>query len=120
MRRVAPLGPRRAAPAPVCRPPLRRYASSQPEGGFFRNMLRKLNPFNAYRETKELMNSARNFAVPEMRAALEAASRIERKVGKLVEQADAREKELEQTREEFQARLQKELARLQQLTSTMV
>ena len=66
------------------------------------------------------MHDAREFAVPEMRSALEAAFRIEKKVEKLIAEADVRDKEVEKEQEAFQVKLQQELARLQTLTTTMV
>lgn len=123
------LGPHTVAPqVRLARAPLlhalRRFTSSQPtpppQPGFFRYVLQKLNPFNAYRETKKLIHDAREFAVPEMRAALEAAFRIEKKVEKIIADADVRDKELEKEQQAFQAKLQQELARLQTLTTSMV
>lgn len=55
-----------------------------------------------------------------MRAALEAAFRIEKKVEKIIADADVRDKELEKEQQAFQAKLQQELARLQTLTTSMV
>lgn len=122
--RSGPVAPQvRLARAPVLHA-LRRFTSSQPtpppQPGFFRYVLQKLNPFNAYRDTKKLMHDAREFAVPEMRSALEAAFRIEKKVEKLIAEADVRDKEVEKEQEAFQVKLQQELARLQTLTTTMV
>lgn len=83
-------------------------------------MLRKLNPINAYRETKSVFDSVREFGVPEYRTALRAAAALEKKMENIIAKTEQREKELEQQREEFQARLQVELQRLQVVTDGMV
>ena len=100
--------------------PTRRYTSSGSQEGVFRSMLRKLNPVNAYRDTKRLVNSVRDFGLPEYSSALRSAALMEKKLESIISKTEAREKELEQERLEFQKRMEVELGRLKATMEDMV
>lgn len=88
--------------------------------GFFRNFLRRISPITAIKETKSLIRSVKEFAVPEYRTALRTVVLLQKKADDIVKKAENREKELELKREEFQASLGKEIQRLNSASETMV
>lgn len=99
---------------------LRRYATSGSNEGFLRSALRKLNPVNAYRETKRIVESVKEFGVSDYVAALRTAAVLEKKAESIIAKTEARDKELAREQDEFQQKLNAELKRIDVITDGMV